>query len=207
MAARGKSLMSASKHGDCYLGRDHWPLFSMQTLSGEAHLRDLCPPSTTAIIITPPSSPDESTKAPQKIHKTPPPQPYQSWPLSDRSFSAPFDSPHLSPTPTARSEPPRMSPFQERLAALDLPPPGADHFAARRTLWLSPGPNPPCATEANPSRQRLEALLAPPGAVEDDDVWKTGVDRVWRGLVAGARLKHRLPLALVVRSPLGYRPF
>ncbi|KAI1786701.1 hypothetical protein LXA43DRAFT_975674 [Ganoderma leucocontextum] len=92
-----------------------------------------------------------------------------------------------------------MSPFEERLATAGLPPPGADHFAARRALWWMPGSSPPCPTEPNPSRRRLEALLAKPGALEDDEVWGAGVDRVWRGVTGGAKLKHRLPLALVIR--------
>ncbi|KAI0774104.1 hypothetical protein C8Q74DRAFT_809691 [Fomes fomentarius] len=92
-----------------------------------------------------------------------------------------------------------VSLFQQRLRDADLPLPGVDHFAARRTLWWTPGPNEPSPTEANSSRRRLEALLAHPGALEDDDIWEAGVDRVWRGLVNGAKLKHRLPLALVIK--------
>ncbi|KAI0751580.1 hypothetical protein C8Q80DRAFT_1098039 [Daedaleopsis nitida] len=92
-----------------------------------------------------------------------------------------------------------MSLFQQRLADADLPPPGPDHFAARRALWWAPSPNPPAPAEANPSRRRLEALLSSPGAIEDDQVWEVGVDRVWRGLIGGAKLKHRLPLALILK--------
>ncbi|TFK93605.1 hypothetical protein K466DRAFT_478267 [Polyporus arcularius HHB13444] len=92
-----------------------------------------------------------------------------------------------------------MSPYQERLAAAELPPPGPDYFAARRALWLAPGEAPSRPTEANSSRRRLETLLATPDALEDDMIWQTGVDRVWRGLLGGARLKHPLPLTLVLK--------
>ncbi|RDX55432.1 hypothetical protein OH76DRAFT_1319008, partial [Lentinus brumalis] len=91
------------------------------------------------------------------------------------------------------------SPYQERLAAAELPPPGPDYFAARRALWLAPGEAPSRPTEANSSRRRLETLLATPDALEDDVIWQTGVDRVWRGLLGGARLKHPLPLTLVLK--------
>lgn len=93
-----------------------------------------------------------------------------------------------------------MSAFEERLAVEQLPPPGQDHFAARRALWLSPGLSPPSTDDANPSRQKLEALLRPPGAHEDDGIWEAGLNRIWRGLVGSERLRHRLPLALVVSS-------
>ncbi|KAI0711071.1 hypothetical protein C8T65DRAFT_695510 [Cerioporus squamosus] len=92
-----------------------------------------------------------------------------------------------------------MSPYQERLAAAHLPPPGPEYFTARRALWLAPASNPSFPTEANSSRRRLEALLEAPDALEDEVVWRAGVDRVWHGLLNGARLKHRLPLALVLK--------
>ncbi|RPD67349.1 hypothetical protein L226DRAFT_529695 [Lentinus tigrinus ALCF2SS1-7] len=110
---------------------------------------------------------------------------------------APFDRDSLSPQPTSQDT--AMSPYQERLAAAHLPPPGPEYFNARRALWLVPGPNHSIPTETNSSRRRLEALLATRDALEDEVVWQTGVDRVWRGLLNGARLKHRLPLALILK--------
>ena len=95
--------------------------------------------------------------------------------------------------------------FEEALASSDLPPQGPAYFAARRALWLAP-----CATqrsgvrarpaEPSTSRQRLEKLLNRPGAANDEGVWKAGVEKVWKGLTGGVRLKRRLPLALVVRT-------
>lgn len=165
---------------------------SEDTLLGEPS------PAPAVIIITVPSSPDEPPIICQKILRTPPLQAVQLHAPSDSTPLAPFDCSLLSPLPTMSQDAP-VSLFQQRLRDADLPLPGADHFAARRTLWWSPGPNEPSPTEANSSRRRLEALLAHPGALEDDDIWEAGVDRVWRGLVNGAKLKHRLPLALVVR--------
>ncbi len=92
-----------------------------------------------------------------------------------------------------------LSPFEQHLAATDLPSSGPELFHARRALWREPAQNPPEATQPNPSRRRLENIMAAPGALENDETWGAGIDRVWNGLVGGARLKHRLPLALVVR--------
>jgi hypothetical protein len=35
--------------------------------------------------------------------------------------------------------------------------------------------------------------------VESEDVWKSGIQRVWRGLLTGERLKRRLPMNLVIK--------
>ncbi|OBZ76750.1 hypothetical protein A0H81_03698 [Grifola frondosa] len=77
----------------------------------------------------------------------------------------------------------------------ELPPPGPDHFAARRTLWWARGPNEPTPTESTPSRQRLEILLQR----DTDEAWDAGLNKVWNGLVSGARLKKRLPLSTVIK--------
>ncbi|OJT09039.1 hypothetical protein TRAPUB_64 [Trametes pubescens] len=92
-----------------------------------------------------------------------------------------------------------LSPFEQHLAATDLPSSGPELFHARRALWREPAQNPPEATQPNPSRRRLENIMAAPGALENDETWGAGIDRVWNGLVGGARLKHRLPLALVIK--------
>ena len=177
-------------------------LEAMQTLSEAQPLPEPSLPPA-AIVVTVPSSPDDRQNVRPHILRTPPlralelPAPSDITPRS----RAPFDSDNLSPTLTFTSQSvnPSMSPFEDQLTTTVLPPPGADHFAARRALWWEPGTNPPNATEPNPSRGRLESLLAEPAALEDDRVWNAGLDRVWRGLTGGAKLKHRLPLALVVR--------
>ncbi len=177
----------------------------MQTVSESLLLEpqsDLSPPPA-AIVVTVPSSPDDGQNVRPHILRTPPLRALELPAPSDIDITprAPFDSDNLSPllTFTSQSANTSMSPFEERLATAGLPPPGADHYAARRALWRAPGPNPPCLTEPNPSRGKLETLLAEPAALEDDRVWDAGLDRVWRGLTGGAKLKHRLPLALVVR--------
>ena len=209
MAAR-VNITSAPERWTCQFEHDNWSARAaaarcwecrtpMEALSGDAlGLETPCSPPAAAIVVTPPSSPDDPSRPPPKLLRTPPLPALKPLPvLSDRMHSAPFDSTPLSPAPFFALDP-GMPSFQERLATSSLPPPGADHFAARRALWLSPGPSPPRPTEANPSRQKLEALLTSPNALEDDQIWDTGVNKVWRGLIGGARLKRRLPLALVV---------
>jgi hypothetical protein len=91
--------------------------------------------------------------------------------------------------------------FQHVLAtATDLPPPGPAYYAARRALWLTPLPSSQARSlEPSSSRQKLENLLNSPGAACDDVVWKGGVEKVWKGLAAGGRLKRRLPLNLIIQ--------
>jgi len=79
----------------------------------------------------------------------------------------------------------------------NLPPPGQAHYAARRTLWLTPTKVPEHSPSSS-SRLRLEQLLSQPGAVHNDEAWKDGVEKVWKGLVGGGRLRRRLPMNLVV---------
>ncbi|KAG2077253.1 hypothetical protein BDR04DRAFT_985730, partial [Suillus decipiens] len=79
-----------------------------------------------------------------------------------------------------------------------LPPSGPAHYAARRALWLTPTKvhhsSPPSS-----SRQRLEQLLNEPAAVNNEQAWKDGIEKVWKGLMNGGRLKRSLPLTLVIK--------
>ena len=79
----------------------------------------------------------------------------------------------------------------------NLPPPGPAHYAARRSLWLTPTKAPERSPSSS-SRLRLEQLLSQPGAVHSDEAWKGGVEKVWKGLVGGGTLRRRLPMNLVV---------
>ncbi|KAI0326668.1 hypothetical protein GY45DRAFT_1328624 [Cubamyces sp. BRFM 1775] len=180
-----------------------WAESADSTPPTSAAATDSEPPPAT-IVITAPSSPDETPK----LGQIPLPSPLL---LGDepaaRTLSDVTDVPvnlRMSPRATANlltatTSPLPMSTFEQRLAAAELPPPGPELFHVRRTLWCTPGPNPPARTEPTAPRVRLETLLAVPGAVEDDNTWDAGLDRVWDGLVGGVRLKHRLPLALVIK--------
>ena len=94
------------------------------------------------------------------------------------------------------------------LADADLPPPGPDHFAARRALWTTPTAASRLGHNTSPSHVRLEGLLNQPGALESPEVWDAGLSKVWRGLVGvgGGKLKSPLPLRAVVCLCLGISP-
>ncbi|KAG5648910.1 hypothetical protein DXG03_000259 [Asterophora parasitica] len=101
------------------------------------------------------------------------------------------------PPSTAPSTP---QSFDGILAAADLPPPGPDYYAARRSLWLTPRQTAQIAqAEPSTSRQRLEHLLSLSNDPEDEYIWKNGVGKVWTSLDAGGRFKRRLPLAMIIR--------
>ncbi|ETW83825.1 hypothetical protein HETIRDRAFT_449454 [Heterobasidion irregulare TC 32-1] len=103
--------------------------------------------------------------------------------------------------PLIADPPSSPSAFEKLLASEDLPPPGPDHFHARRALWLTPlsVPRPPSPPSASEAHTRLEELLNKPGALENNDVWQAGLGKVWKSLVSGGRLKQLLPLKLVIK--------
>jgi hypothetical protein len=102
----------------------------------------------------------------------------------DRSKAAPAPSPNSSTSSSLIFNP-------------NLPPPGPAHYAARRALWLTPTKVPRHSPPSS-SRQRLEHLLSEKDAVNNEEAWKNGIEKVWKGLVNGGRLKRSLPLSLVV---------
>lgn len=93
---------------------------------------------------------------------------------------------------------PNRSTSSSLISNPEFPPSGPAHYAARRALWLTPTRvhhrSPPSS-----SRQRLEQLLNEPGAVNNEQAWKDGIEKVWKGLVNGGRLKRSLPLTLVIK--------
>ncbi|KAI0082473.1 hypothetical protein K474DRAFT_1655248 [Panus rudis PR-1116 ss-1] len=91
-----------------------------------------------------------------------------------------------------------------------MPEPGPAYFDARRALWKTANPHPtPKAPEfpdsTATSRRRLDTLLADPTIdLESDQVWYGqgslgGLDKVWKSLSNGSRLKRRLPLPSLIR--------
>ncbi|KAJ7490437.1 hypothetical protein B0H11DRAFT_1625793, partial [Mycena galericulata] len=75
---------------------------------------------------------------------------------------------------------------------------GVEFYNARRAQWLTPTV-PPRAAEPSSSRRKLEQVLSSPDAVSDDAVWSGSVEKIWKGLSAGGRLKRRLPMKLVIK--------
>ncbi|KIJ57056.1 hypothetical protein M422DRAFT_127528, partial [Sphaerobolus stellatus SS14] len=68
-----------------------------------------------------------------------------------------------------------------------------------RHLWLTPKAGHPRPRSPSTSRTRLEELMARPDAMTSDVVWDAGVKNVWKGLVAGGKLRRSLPLDLVIK--------
>ena len=88
--------------------------------------------------------------------------------------------------------------FEQVIENTLLPPPGPAHFAARRALWRRPISFPPPRTEQS---AKLRELLDQEGAVDSDEVWNNGLDKIWKGVTGGGRLKRRLPMRYLVRQP------
>ncbi|KAF8138480.1 hypothetical protein EV363DRAFT_1252136 [Boletus edulis] len=82
--------------------------------------------------------------------------------------------------------------------ALPLPPPGPDHYTARRARWLASTDTLPPPRHVPQPHARLQCLLNHPDP-HTDPVWNHGIDKVWNGLAKGNRLKHRLPMDLVIK--------
>jgi hypothetical protein len=101
--------------------------------------------------------------------------------------------------------------FEQILKEAALPPPGPQHYAARRALWLKEPSNSLPPREQPPStsmsRRKLENLLNTPGALYNDQVWEGGIQKVWKGLSNGASLKRRLPMSLVVSNLFSRQTF
>lgn len=102
------------------------------------------------------------------------------------------------PTTMPIDTPPEPSPFEQLLASSHLPPTGPAHFAARRALWWSSPLNKenPSVTTISP---RLQAFLDQEGAIENERLWKSGFEGLWKGIMSGGHMKKPIPLRLAVR--------
>ncbi|KAJ7638987.1 hypothetical protein FB45DRAFT_680953, partial [Roridomyces roridus] len=76
---------------------------------------------------------------------------------------------------------------------------GPDFYKLRRAQWLTPTSALPRPAEPSSSRRKLEQVLSTPDAVTDDEVWYGSVEKIWKGLSQGGRLKRRLPMKLVIK--------
>lgn len=126
-------------------------------------------------------------------------RPRLSTSMPNRQFN-PHHNPSAIPPSPIRLDSPTSSYIDELLATTPLPP-GPAYYLARRKLWLTPrSPRVPCLPDYSASRQRLQAVLSEPNVVHDDDAWRNGIEKVWKGLSSGGKLKHRLPMNLIVCS-------
>lgn len=90
-----------------------------------------------------------------------------------------------------------LSRFEEIMASAQLPDSGPAHFEARRALWRKASSLPPARTE---QPAKLVELLEQDGPLDGDGAWNRGVDRIWKGVTGGGRLKRRLPMRYLVRT-------
>lgn len=114
--------------------------------------------------------------------------------------NTPFNN-NLSNRTDPHSRPPTMSSltFEDLIDQADMPPPGPDYYDARRALWLAPRNSTSPATRTHPPiHQRLTQLLSSPLPLHGDEVWHSGLERVWLSLSSGGRLKQRLPMDMLV---------
>ncbi|PPQ77687.1 hypothetical protein CVT25_011122 [Psilocybe cyanescens] len=90
--------------------------------------------------------------------------------------------------------------FEEILHSSSLPTPGPDYYVARRKIWLTKRPE---ITRAPPppsnSRKKLEEVFSRPGAVHNQEIWDNGLDKVWKGLSSGGKLRVSLPMVLIIQ--------
>ncbi|KAF9453030.1 hypothetical protein P691DRAFT_802410 [Macrolepiota fuliginosa MF-IS2] len=93
--------------------------------------------------------------------------------------------------------------FDDLVASHRMPPPGPDYYRARRQLWLSPQQDGSRSTShsqyTSTSHEKLKKTLQTPGVVYSDSCWRNGIEKVWKGLSKGERLKGRLPLNLIIK--------
>lgn len=88
--------------------------------------------------------------------------------------------------------------FEHIMESTLLPSSGPAHFAARRALWRRPISFPPPRTEQS---AKLLELLDREGPIDSDELWNKGLDKIWKGVTGGGRLKRRLPMRYLVRRP------
>ncbi|KZT29289.1 hypothetical protein NEOLEDRAFT_1175001 [Neolentinus lepideus HHB14362 ss-1] len=86
--------------------------------------------------------------------------------------------------------------FSRLLENNPLPPPGPDHFAARRALWLTPPPKSPPHSQSADQNSFDNVLSQDPS---DKGFWKIHLERAYDMLMAGRALKHSMSMKFIVR--------
>ena len=90
-----------------------------------------------------------------------------------------------------------MDEIEGHLAAKKVEP-GTSYFNARRELWLNGKKKIHRPEDTVDSITRLDDLVRDPQALRSDRVWEAGLGRISKRLVGGGRLKHNLPVRLLV---------
>lgn len=161
-----------------------------------SHLLSTSPTQSTNIVVTAPSSPESSPSRSRN-------EPRRSL-LSSLDLPPPRMSHDPSFHPMNNLEVPEhlhaKSHFELLLETADLPEPGPAHFAARQRLWRVPIPHASNARAQHPVFERF--LMRRGGRIDSDETWRAGLDKVWKGIMSGAKLKQNMPLNYLVRYSL-----
>lgn len=160
------------------------------------------PAVPSRIVVTVPSSPEippAPTQRDVQKHTFPimSTSPY-GHPFETDALRVPTPRPPLKESPTSTAQ--GKSHFEKLMDTTNLPEPGPEYFEARRALWHLPSPQYEGDNRTiPPNRRRLEDILQKyDGKLDEDEVWHSGLDKVWKGLVTGARLKTKMPLRYLV---------
>ena len=91
------------------------------------------------------------------------------------------------------------TPFEDALAHASLPQPGPAYFAARREIWTTPrGARPTQPSQPSKRSRKFQAMLQSEGPIEDV-YWRAGLDKIWKGLINGQKVREPLALRDLVR--------
>ena len=144
------------------------------------------------IVVTAPSSPEQ---------RSPPPNgPSDGYGDPFELTFLPLDSLSV-PAMSKSASTPRLTPFEEAMANATLPEPGPAYFALRQSLWRVPRATQPVAARPAPKRsKRLQSILQTEGPLDKQEYWDVGLEKIWKGIVGGQRLKEPLPLRDLVRA-------
>lgn len=84
---------------------------------------------------------------------------------------------------------------------------GIPYFNARRELWLNGKKKVPRSEQTPASITRLEEMVKDPRALRSNTVWESGLGTISKRLIEGGRMKHNLPMRLLVHNTVQLYPF
>ncbi|EKM59801.1 uncharacterized protein PHACADRAFT_181764 [Phanerochaete carnosa HHB-10118-sp] len=143
------------------------------------------------IVVTAPSSPEHKTVSPNG--------PSVEYGDSFELTFLPLDSLSV-PVMSKSVSTPRLTPFEEAMANAALPEPGPAYFTARQAIWRVPRSVQPSQSRPEPRRSKgLQSILQEEGPLDKQEYWESGLDKIWKGLIGGQRLKERLPLRDLIK--------
>jgi hypothetical protein len=85
-----------------------------------------------------------------------------------------------------------------------LPPPGPEHYHARREIWRTAPikastEHPPTEESATPTpTEKISAMIASASSIASEDLWNRGLRTLSQGLLEGHRLRKPLGMDVVV---------